>query len=112
MFLTHFFNLHELMAIVVIVDTLDADLDGTGFAKVLNHLMRMPWTGDALKISKEQWHSLFTINEIKNFLIFPALLCRPFHYGFVVVGALSQPLILEHVLDTGLAKCAPALMKD
>ena len=79
---------------MIIIDTLDADLNRASLAKVLYHLMWMPWTGDALKISKKQWHGLFTINEIKYFLIFPAFLCRPLNYGFVVIGALSQPLIL------------------
>lgn len=71
---THFFNLHELMPIVVIVDALDADLDGAGLAKVLNHLVWMSWTWYALKVSKQQWHRLFTIYEIKYFLIFPTLI--------------------------------------
>ena len=97
---------------MIVVDALDADLDGTGFAKVLNHFMRMSWTRYALKVSKEQRHSFFTIDEIKYFLIFPAFVCRPLNYGFVVIRTLSQSLILEHILDTCLAKCAPALMKN
>ena len=49
---THFLYLHELVAIVVVVDTLDTDLRGAGFAKVLNHLMRMFRAWDALKVSE------------------------------------------------------------
>ncbi len=62
------------MAVVVVVDTLDADLDGAGLAKVLNHLVWMSWTWYTLKISKQQWHGFFTIYEIENFLIFATLL--------------------------------------
>jgi hypothetical protein len=100
------------MPVVVVIDTLNTHLDGTCFAKVLYHFMWMSWTWYALKISKEQWHSLFTIDKIKYFLIFPALLSRPLNYGLVIIGTLCQSFILEHVFDTRLAKCAPALMKN
>ena len=100
------------MPVVVVIDTLNTHLDGTCFAKVLYHFMWMSWTWDALKISKEQGHSLFTIDKIKYFLIFPALLSRPLNYGLVIIGTLCESLILEHVFDTRLAKCTPALMKN
>ena len=50
--ITHFLDLHELVAIVVVVDALDADLRGTGLTKVLNHLMRVFRARDALKVSE------------------------------------------------------------
>jgi hypothetical protein len=111
-FLTHFFNLHKLMPVVVVIDTLNTDLDGAGFAKVLNHFMRMSWTRYALKITKEQRHSFFTIDKIEYFLIFPAFFRRPLNYRLIVIGTLSKALILKHIFDTCLAKCAPALMKN
>jgi len=100
------------MPVVVVIDTLDTDLDRAGFAKVLNHFMRMSWTRYALKISKKEWHSFFTIDEIKYFLIFPAFFCRPLNYGLIIIGTFSEALILEHIFNAGLAKCAPALMKN
>ena len=111
LFLTHFFNLHQLVAIMVVIDTLNTDLYGASFAKVLNHFMWMSRTRYTLKVSKEQRYSLFTIDKIKYFLIFPAFFSRPLNYWLIVVGTLSEPLILKHVFDTRLAKRAPALMK-
>jgi hypothetical protein len=100
------------MPVMVVIDTLDTDLNGAGFAKVLNHFMRMSWTRYALKISKEQRHRFFTIDKIEYFLIFPAFFRRPLNYGLIVIGTLSESLILKHIFNARLAKCAPALMKN
>jgi hypothetical protein len=37
---------------MIVVDALDTDLRGAGFAKVLNHLMRVFRAWDALKVSE------------------------------------------------------------
>jgi len=40
------------MAIVIVVDAFDANLNGTGLAEVLNHFMRVLGTGYTFKVTE------------------------------------------------------------
>ena len=55
--ITHFFNLHELMTVVVIIDTLYTHRLTASLAEILYHFVRMLGTGDAVKVAKEQRNS-------------------------------------------------------
>ena len=99
------------MAIVVVVDALDTDLRGAGFAKVLNHLVRMFRAWNALKVSEQKRHSFLRVNEVYDLLIFPAVICAPLHYRLIIIWAFGQPLSLNHISDTRPAERAAALMK-
>ncbi len=95
---------------MIIVNTLDTDLCGAGLAKVLDHLMRVFWTGDALKIPKEQWHCLFRVYEVDNLLIFPAFFDISFNNRLIIIWALSESFCLQHVSNTCLTKGTSTLM--
>ena len=55
--ITHFFNLHELMTIVVIIDTFYTHRLTASLAEILYHFVRMFRTGYAVKVAKEQRNS-------------------------------------------------------
>ena len=55
--ITHFFNLHELMTVVVIIDAFNTNRLTASLAEILYHFVRMFGTGDAVKVAKEQRNS-------------------------------------------------------
>ena len=109
---THFFNLHQLVTIVIVVDTFNANLDRACLAKVLNHLMRMPRARYALEVTEQQRHCLLAVNEIKYFLVLSAFICCSFNNGLIVIWTLGESLMFKHVFDACFAESAPALVKN
>ena len=77
------------MAVMIVIDAFDTDLNRTGLAEVLNHLVRMSGTGYTFEVTEQQRHCFFTIYEIKNFLILPALVRRSLYNRLIIIWTLS-----------------------
>jgi hypothetical protein len=65
MFLTHVVDLHQVVTVVMVVDALHTDCQGTSFAEVLNWLILMQITGDKIGDLDCSWIG----NKTKNFMI-------------------------------------------